>query len=174
MSSFDLARLWWQQADAKRWSVARIAYRLRGRKEVLLLAAAIGKGEDTVKNLSDAYLLFKLFVLLAWKRKESSESIRKLRRLYPYTRWAVVCRNMRIYEYDLDEAREWLEEFSGGNDAMDNEIQNKHGAPEWERRAGIVYRQAFKLQNDFGVPDGLQSAAVNYVKEFEKWEKRQK
>jgi hypothetical protein len=171
VNNFELARLWYGIADAKRWQVARLAYFLRSRRDVLRMADAINRGEDTVKNLSDAYTLFVQLVLDAWKDGKSSEPIRNLRRKHPYTRWAVVCRSWRIYEFDLDEARDWLENFGGGNDAMSAEIENKHGAPEWERRANVVYRQAYKLQTDFGVPDGLQKAAVLFVAEFENWEK---
>jgi len=167
----DLARRWWSQADAKRWNVARIAYNTRSRGDVLRLASAIGRGEDTVRNLSDAYTLFVMLVRLAWKSGKSSESVRTLRRKLHYTRWAIVCRGLRVYEFDLEEAQDWLENFSGGNDAMSAEIENKHGAAEWERRANRVYREACKLQTDFGVPDGLQKAAVNYVAEFDKWSK---
>jgi len=71
----------------------------------------------------------------------------------------------------LEEAQDWLENFNGGNDALSAEMENKHGAAEWERRANRLYREAFKLQTDFGVPNGLQKAAVNYVKEVEAWEK---
>jgi len=94
---FELARRLWGEADAKRWSVARLAYRLHSRGEVLRMAAAIGRGEDTIKNLSDAYTLFVQLVRLAWKSKNSSEPIRNLRRKYHYTRWAIVCRNWRIH-----------------------------------------------------------------------------
>lgn len=168
MNNFDLARLWYSQADAKRWGVARIASQMKTRRDVLKLAGAIRRGEDTVRNLSDAYVLFTELILRAWRMGESSEPIRTLRRKFPYTRWAVVCRNWRVHEFDLEEAQDWLENFQGGNDAMGAEIENKHGAPEWERRACFVYRQAVKLQSDFGVPDELQKAAVYYVKEFDK------
>jgi len=162
------------QGDANHWIVGRLAYQIvnkRSRAKVLELADAIGRGEDTVNNLAFAYGLFAEFVRDAWKKGETSEPIRKLRRDFPYTRWAVIFCKRHAHEFELDEARDWLENFSGGNDALGNEIENKHGYPEWERRANILYRQAYKLQTDFGVPDGLQKAAVNYVKEFETWEK---
>lgn len=165
--NFDLARLWFQQADAKRWGVARIAYHTHGRRNRLKLAEAIGRRESTVDNLSNAYSLFLEMVLDAWDRGNSSQPIRNLRRRFPYTRWAAVYRMWHIYEFELDEARDWLENFDGGNDAMSAEIENKHGAPEWERRANKLYRDAFKLTFDFGVPNGLQKAAANYVKEFD-------
>ena len=160
----DRARVWYGQADAKRWQVAWIAYHVRSRHELLNLADAINRGEDTVRNLSDAYKLFVEFI----KAAGNSEPIRKLRRKFPYTRWAVVYRQWMVYEFDIDEAKDWLENFEGGNGAMEMEIDNKHGSPEWERRAGWLYRQASKLQNDFGVPKGLQEAAANYVTEFDK------
>lgn len=165
--NFELARIWYQQADAKRWSVARIAYHTHGRRNRLKLADVIGRKEDTVDNLSNAYSLFLEMVLEAWQCGKSSEPIRNLRRRFPYTRWSAVYRMWHIYEFELEEAKDWLENFDGGNDAMSAEIENKHGAPEWERRANVVYRQAFKLTTDFGVPDRLQKAAQNYVKEFD-------
>jgi hypothetical protein len=164
---FEKAQELYGDADGKRWRVAKLSYKLRSRRDVLKMADYIGRDEQTIKNLSDAYTLFVQLIGYSYKISGNSKPIRNLRRKYPYTRWAVVCRSWRIYEFDLDEALDWLENFGGGNDAMDNEIQNKHGAPEWERRANMVYRQAYKLQTDFGVPDGLQKAAVNYVKEFD-------
>lgn len=171
MTIFEQARLWYQQADAKRWSVARLASQLRNRRDVLKMADAIGRGEDTVRNLADAYALFAALVIDAWRNGKTSEPIRNLRRKFPYTRWSIVYRQFRIHEFDIDEARDWLENFNGGNDALAAEIENKHGAPEWERRAATMYRWAGKLRNDFGVPDSLQKAAVFFVDEFEKWEK---
>ena len=163
MSNFELARSWWSQADAKRWNVARLAYCLHSRRDVLKMADAINRGEDTVRNLSDAYTLFVQLL----RHSKSSEPIRNLRRRFPYTRWAVVCRSWRIHEFDLDEAKDWLENFNGGNDAMEAEIENKHGAPEWERRAATMYRWAGKLSSDFGVPNTLQKAAQGFVKEYD-------
>jgi hypothetical protein len=167
MNNFELARLLWSQADAKRWRVARLAYQLRSRRDVLKMASAIGRGEDTVKNLSDAYTLFVQLLKYSYKNGGNSEPIRKLRRKFPYTRWAVVCRNWRIHEFDLEEAQDWLENFSGGNDAMEAEIENKHGAPEWERRATIMYKWASKLTTDFGVPTRLVRASKIFVKEYD-------
>jgi hypothetical protein len=171
MNNFDLARRLWYMAETNRWSVARLAYQLRSRGDVLRMADAINRGEDTVRNLSDAYTLFVQLLRYSHKNGGNSEPVRKLRRRFPYTRWAVVCRNWRIHEFGLDEAVDWLENFNGGNDAMEAEIENRHGAPEYERRAASIYRQAMKLKNDFGVPDGLQKAAIYFVEEFEKWEK---
>jgi len=166
MNNFELARLWYAQADAKRWQVARIAYGMKSRQAVLMLADAIGRGEDTVRNLRDAYALFIELV----RDSKTSEPIRNLRRQYPYTRWAIVYRQWVTHEFELSEAREWLENFSGGNDALSAEIENKHGAPEWERRAYGTYKATVKLCTDFGVPENLQKAAEYFVKEFETWE----
>jgi hypothetical protein len=167
MTNFDLARRWYQEADAKRWNVARLAYHLHSRRDVLKMADAIGRGEDTVKNLSDAYTLFVQLVQRYWKMGKTSEPIRNLRRKFPYTRWAVVCRNWRNHEFDLGEAQDWLENFNGGNDALAAEMENKHGAPEWERRAAVMYRWASKLTNDFGVPNRLVRASKIFVKEYD-------
>ena len=159
----DRARTWYGQADAKRWQVAWIAYHVKSRHELLNLADAINRGEDTVRNLSDAYKLF-VEMVKEYGFRTGSE----MRRKFPYTRWCKIYRQWMVYEFDIAEAKDWLENFEGGNDALEMEIDNKHGSPEWERRASWLYRQASKLQNDFGVPKGLQEAAANYVKEFDK------
>jgi len=167
---YTRAQRWAQQADARHWNQAWLASKLRSRRDVLKFAEAINRREDTVRNLSDAYQFFSVLVSEAWKHKKNSEPIRKLRRQYPYTRWAIVSRAWRMYEFGIDEAVDWLSNFEGGNDAMSAEIENKHGAPEWERRANGLYRMARKLRDDFGTPDRLHSAAVMFVEEFEKWE----
>ena len=130
---------------------------------LLEFADALGVGDDTVRNLRDAYLFFELLM----RDESDSEPIRNLRRKHPYTRWTTVYRQWKDNEFELSEARDWLENFVGGNEALYNEIENKHGAPEWERRSYTIYREAYKLQNDFGVPDKLQKAAGEYVKEYD-------
>ena len=170
MVSYEIARQWYAQADAKRWQVAAVAFRVVGLRtcgETLRLAEAIGRGVDTVENLAYAYTLFAELI----RYKKTTESIRQLRRKFPYTRWAVICKQWLNHEFELDEALDWLENFSGGNAALSAEIENKHGSPEWERRAYMTYKQAYKLQTDFGVPDKLHKAAIEYVKAFEDWEK---
>lgn len=167
MINFELARRWYQEADTKRWSVARLAYQLHSRRDVLKMADAINRGEDTVRNLSDAYSLFVQLVRFYWKNGKSSEPVRNLRRRFPYTRWAVVCRNWRIHEFDLEEAQDWLENFNGGNDALEAEIENKHGAPEYERQAAAMYRLAGKLSTGFGVPDKLVEASKVFVTAYD-------
>lgn len=161
--NLDVARKYFKSGDASHWTVARPAYQCKSRKDVLQLADAIDRTDDTVRNLADAYSLFRELLIYT----KFSEPIRRLRRKFPYTRWAVVYRQWYAHEFHISIALDWLENFEGGNDALAAEIENKYGAPEWERRANTVYRQAYKLQSDFGVPDGLQKAAVNYVKEFD-------
>lgn len=168
----QVARRLYQDADGKRWQVAYIAYNTDRRVDRLKLADAIGRQEDTIDNLTHAYSLFAEMVRDAWKHGKSSESIRKIRRQFPYTRWSVIYKMWHVYEFELDEARDWLENFDGGNVAMTAEIDNKYGAPEWERRAYTVFKMAKKLRDDFGVPDGLQKAAVNFVEEFDKWSRK--
>ena len=161
------ARRLWKQADANRWQVAYIANGKPNRRARLALADEIERDESTVDNLVYAYLFFKTLVMLAWKRGESSESVRKLRRRFPYTRWSTVYRMWTQLEFDLDEAKDWLENFSGGNDAMAQEIENKHGSPEWERRANKLYREAKKLFEDMSTPPRLGRAAKYYMKVFD-------
>jgi len=163
---YSYARECFRKGDKYHWQVAPLAYKATGRNR-RILADAINRSPDTVELLASAYGLFREMVLDAWRNGKTSEPIRKLRRDFPYTRWAVVFHQWSIHEFELDEAREWLEKFEGGNDALAAEIENKHGAPEWERRAATVYRQAFKLQNDFGVPDKLANAAKVYVTEYD-------
>ncbi len=160
-------RILWQQADRNRWLVARKAYHLPNRIERLKLADAIGRKEDTVDSLAHAYGLFRMLVKNAWAKGESSGSVRNLRRKYPYTRWDTVYRMWYQLEFSIDEAREWLENFEGGNDAMAAEIENKHGEPEWVRRANKVYREADKLAQDISTPKRLQRAAAYYMKVFD-------
>jgi hypothetical protein len=157
------AQAWYGIADAYRWRVARLAYKCSTRREKLALADAIGRGEDTVENLASAYALF---VMLC--KDGGCESVRKLRRRFPYTRWAVVYKMWYHHEFPMSEAREWLENFDGGNDAMAAEIENKYGVPEWERRANRLYREANKLMGDFGAPPALQRAAKFFVRVFDR------
>jgi hypothetical protein len=161
--NLEYAHRCFKQGDANHWSVARIASQTKIRRDVIQLAEAIERTDDTVRNLSDAYNLFRELILAG----KVSEPIRRLRRRFPYTRWAIIYRQWMIHEFSLEEAKDWLENFHGGNDAMSAEIENKHGAPEFERRACSMYRQAQKLSTDFGVPERLQAAAVHYVKEFD-------
>lgn len=158
----------WKKADANRWLVAHKAYHLPTRIERLKLAGAIERSEDTVDNLRFAYRLFRMLVSYEWQGGKSSESVRNLRRKYHYTRWATVYKMWMQHEFPLEEARDWLENFEGGNDAMSAEIENKHGAPEWERRANTLYREAFKLSTDVGTPPPLQRAAKYYMKVFDR------
>lgn len=162
MINIDYARRCFQQGDASHWRVALMAYRAKGRLR-RELAEAIGCSPDTVENLAAAYSLFRELLL----SDKTSEPIRKLRRQFPYTRWAVVYRQWMSFEFDLSEAKDWLENFSGGNKALSAEIENKHGAPEWERRAYGLYKNACKLSTDFGVPDKLAYAAKNYADEYD-------
>lgn len=155
-----------RRGDSFHWNVAPIAYKATGRDR-RTLADAINRSPDTVENLAAAYGLFREMVLDNWRNGKTSEPVRKLRRDYPYTRWAIVFHQWSIHEFELDEARDWLENFNGGNDALALEIENKHGAPEWERRAASLYKQAYKLQTDFGVPDKLAKAATVYVNEYD-------
>ena len=166
MNRYDYARHCFRAGDKYHWRVAPIAYKATGRARKVL-ADAINRSPDTVENLSAAYSLFREMVLDALRNGKTSESIRQLRRDFPYTRWAIVFHQWYIHEFELSEAREWLEHFEGGNEALAAEIENKHGAPEWQRRAAALYRQASKLQDDFGVPNGLAIAAKNYVKEYD-------
>ena len=155
------ARSWYGIADAFRWRVARLAYKAKNRRDKLAIADAINRGEDTVENLASAYALF---VELS---KTGSESVRKLRRRIPYTRWAVVYKMWWQHEFPIEEARDWLENFEGGNDALGAEIENKYGAPEWVRRANKLYREAGKLMSDVGTPPALQRAAMFFVRVFD-------
>lgn len=161
------ARRIWKQADANRWQVAFIAYHKPNRPARLTLAADIEKDESTIDNLISAYLLFRTLVARAWACGKSSEPVRKLRRKFPYTRWSIVYKMWIQYEFDIDEAAEWLKDFDGGNDAMAAEITNKYGAPEWERRACKLYREAGKLIEDISTPPRLGRAAKYYMKIFD-------
>ena len=159
------------EADARRWHIAYLSDKIRTKSEALKMSQKIGRGTDTVANLAYAYRLFAMLTRREWERGGNSEPIRKLRRRYPYTRWMTVYRAWLAYEFPLDEALDWLENFSGGNDAMGAEIENKHGLPEWERQAFGMYALAGKLlDGSFGVPDKLRHAAKNFSDEYKKWE----
>lgn len=157
----------WKKADANRWLVAHKEYNLTNRSERLKLADAIERKEDTVDNLRYAYNLFRILVQNEWSKGKTSEPIRNLRRRFPYTRWSTVYRQWADHEFSMDEAREWLEDFDGGNDALNLEIENKHGSPEWERRANWLYRETRKLSTDVGTPAPLARAAKYYMKVFD-------
>lgn len=153
----------WKLAQGNEWKVAATAYKCPNRTERIKLAGSLECSEDTVDNLRYAY---RLFVMLM-KHSKSSEPIRSLRRRFPYTRWMTVYKMWMHHEFSMDEAIDWLENFEGGNDAMSAEIENKHGAPEWERRANRLRREAFKLKDDLGTPVPLQRAAKYFVKVFD-------
>lgn len=158
----------WKRSEKNQWLVAQTAYKCPNRTERLKLAGACECSEDTVSNLASAYMLFSLLVVNNWQSGKSSEPVRNLRRRFPYTRWMTVYKMWVQHEFPLEEAMDWLENFDGGNDAMAAEITNKHGAPEWERRANEMYRGMGKLSTDLGAPAPLQRAAKYYMKVFDK------
>lgn len=164
------AKRWGGEIDARSWNLAWLASKLVTREDVIKFKNAIRREDDTVRNLSDAYGLFRLLVIRQWKKNQGSESVRALRRQFPYyTRWAVVFRSMRVHEFGIEEAVDWLVNFDGGNDAMEAEIENKHGSPEWMRQAHGMYSLALKVRDGFGAPPRLQTAAVYFAREFDAW-----
>ena len=172
MNRLKIARSQWQKADSARWVVASIAYRVSGRHgQVARLADAIGQSTDTVQRLARAYMLFVEMAKDEYGRNKTTAPVRYLRRKYHYTRWDIVCEAWNRHEFDIDEAREYLEDFEGGNDALFSEIENKHGAPEWERRAYGIYKDAFKLSDDITAPMEIVAAAKVYCAEYNKWAK---
>lgn len=174
MSDYSAAARWYQEADNSRWRVARVAFQvvgLRRRDETAKLAAAIRRRVDTVETLAAAYGLFMELCYQEWFSGGDSVSIRKLRREHPYTRWAVIYRQFRDHEFSIDEAREYLENFEGGNAALSAEIENRYGAPEWQRRAYSIYKDAFKLREDFTAPPELTEAALEFCSRYDKWVK---
>lgn len=166
--AIDKAVEWYKVADSRRWQTARLLYCMKQRRNRLEVAVRIGREEDTVDNLAFAYSLFVELLRECDRNGINSESIRNLRRRHPYTRWAVVCRKFMQHEFDLAEAKDWLENFEGGNKAMEAEIENKHGRPEPERRAYAVYSQARKMLDDI-IYEPLKVAAKNYVEVYEEW-----
>ena len=168
LTNYARARRLWKQADSNQWLVAYEAFHLPNRTERLAFADALEVSESTVDNLNFAYIMFRELVRNEWAKGKSSEPIQNLRRKFPYTRWMTVYKMWNQHEFELDEARDWLENFEGGNDAMAAEIENKHGAPEWERRANRLYRDAGKLMSDLGTPPALQRAAKFFVRVFDK------
>jgi len=169
----------WKQADGKRWYVASVAFRIVGKTkkhkaETEKLAAMINRSPDTVERLAAAYTLFLWMMVDEYKRKSNSAPVRILRRQIPYTRWAIVYRAWEEHEFSLDEAREYLVDFKGGNDALSSELENRYGAPEWQRRIYSIYKEAWKLRDDLDVPDALKDAALNYCDEYNAWVKEQK
>ena len=182
----DVIGRYWQEANQfdayeqrNRWIVARQAYKAYRIDAVkwfsMVIARAQGKTytddkypTDTAYRLIHAYSLFiELLKLDVCKAKE-------YRRKYTYTRFDIVWLQFIEYEFAPDRFLDYLD-YKGGNRAVAAFIENnEHPSPEWERRAYTTYKQAYKLQSDFGVPDGLQKAAVHYVTEFEKWESEDK
>ena len=167
--TYSTARRLWKAADSNHWQVAYFAYKCKNRRERLDMAGEVEVSEDTIDNLASAYRLFDYF-----RMEYGFRTVRNLRRQFPYTRWATVYRKFAAHEFSLEEAREWLENFDGGNDALAAELENKYGAPEWERRANTLYREALKMSTDFGTPAALQQAATNYIKVFEEQFPRKK
>lgn len=155
-------------ADASRWQVAAIAYKTVGAREfgaTERLADAIGRSTDVVENLAKAYRLFVILLDSDLGRNRA----RELRRKHPYTRFLTVFEAWQEYEFSVEDIIDWLENFEGGNKALAAEIENKHGAPEWERRAHATYRQAQKMVNDFGAPKALQDAALMFVEAVDEY-----
>ena len=63
---YSRAHRWAKEADGRRWNQAWLASKLRSRREILQFADAIGRKEDTVRNLIDAYNFFTTLLLAAW------------------------------------------------------------------------------------------------------------
>ena len=168
---YALARKKYLGADAQRWQTAYIAYKTVGSKTdphgTRRLANEIDRQPDTVEKLAKAY---RLFVLIT--REKGFRFGAELRRKKPYTRWAVVFDSWREHEFSIDEAIEWLRDFEGGNTALQNEIANKNGQPEWERRAHMLYKECTKLSTDYGAPVELQKAARVYKIVYDRFIKK--
>lgn len=170
-------------AAQNRWRVAKQAYSLppysKGAAQALARAIAEAQGAtlpdyadkkpiDTVYRLANAYTVFVELL------KMNPRRAMQYRRKYQYTRFDTIYKQWKAHEFAPDKLWDYLD-YNGGNRAVAAFIDNvEHPAPEWERRANDMYKNAYKLKDDFGVPDGLQKAAVNYVAEFDKWEARQK
>jgi len=191
MNNTTAARYWSDanvfdaREHGKRWQVARLAYaayridavKSRGAIKRLADDLALAQGAvyiedksptDTVYRLIHAYSLFVELL------KQDANKAKQYRRKYTYTRFDIVWLQFQAFEFSPDKFFDYLD-YKGGNRAVAAFIENNEDpSPEWERRAITTYKQAYKLQNDFGVPDGLQKAAVNYVKEFEKWEQAER
>jgi hypothetical protein len=170
MNKYLLARRLYQEADRNRWQVAWIAYKTIGTHEFgasQRLADAIGRRVDTVERLAKAY---RMFVMLM---HYDSALARNLRRAHPYTRFSTVFEAWNEFEFPMAEAADYIQNFDGGNAALAAEIENKHGAPEWERRANGIYRMAYKLRDDFGAPDIVKHAAQLFIAALDEWHKHE-
>lgn len=170
-------------AAQNRWHVAKQAYDLppyhKGAAQALAQAIAEAQGADlpdyeekkpidTVYRLSNAYTVFVELLKMDCRRAM------QYRRKYPYTRFDTIFKQWRSYEFAPEKLWDYLD-YNGGNRAVAAFIDGvENPTEEWERRANDIYKSAFKLKDDFGVPDGLQKAAVNFVSEFDKWEARTK
>lgn len=184
-STADFVRRTWASANgdqqnesAKRWRVALKAFRAVGSRngKTQEIANAIYEADnkvipirndkpaapvDVVERLARAYRLFYQLCEVDCQRA------RKLRRVYGYSKWAVVWDLKFIYEFPLDKAWDYLE-YEGGAEAVSRHAENvETDTPEWERRAASLYKDVSKLRTDFGVPQKLVEAANAYVKAYD-------
>lgn len=168
-------------AQQNRWHVAKKAYDLPpyqiGAAKKLAEAIAEAQGdilpdEDEKKPIDTVYRLANAYNVFVELLKMDCRRAMRYRRRYPYTRFDTVYKQWKAFEFEVEKLWDYLD-YQGGNRAMAAFIENsEHPTEEWERRANRIYKEAFKLKDDFGVPNGLQKAAVKFVEEFSAWEKR--
>ena len=168
-----------RHANTRRWLVALPSYRAVGKRDgsTQVIADAIYQANnkvnpitdeieaptDTVERLARAYKYFLKLYEIDPKRA------RKDRRNYGYSRFALMWDNWLAYEFNIQEKGFEYLELGLSNQALDFFVEDvENSTPEWKRRSAGIYSFAKKLITDLDVPDGLRTAAKNYVIEYDK------
>lgn len=147
---------------SERWIEARAAYGIVGLNKPGLtrrLAESMRRWNDrsgqwqpvevdTVERLAHAYELF-VFLLGHPPAGLDSRAVRKLRRSYPYTRFALLWHAWKKYEIEPDMLYDALEMNNSDRAMMAMVEDAEHPMTENQRRARRVYAEIVKIRDDF-------------------------
>jgi len=153
----------WQNLAEKSWTTAH-------RKQWLVSLIAARRGVATWQLLPD-YELSKLkgaWEMYAFIRTTHPVQARSLRKRYEYRRFYELFRLWRLHEFSAEECIEHLE-FDGGIAGMVGQVEDVHGAPEWERRGQYIYKTVDKFVHvAYGAPEWFCDWASDTKELFER------
>ena len=149
-----LADASWTDARTKQWIVALVTTRRT------IYTCKITPAE--LSQLRGAWLLY------AFIRAEKPQDARRLRKQYEYRRFYELYRLWRLHEFSAEECIEHLE-FDGGIAGMVGQVEDVHGAPEWERRGQYIYKTVDKFVHvAYGAPEWFCDWASDTKELFER------
>ena len=106
--------------------------------------------------------------MYAFIRAQRPQDARRLRKRYEYRRFYELYRLWRLHEFSADECIEHLE-FDGGIAGMVGQVEDVHGAPEWERRGQYIYKTVDKFVHvAYGAPEWFCDWASDTKELFER------